>query len=435
MERVADSVQLQMDPGRRRALRGARLVPGLFECGLLLCWGTVPLSTLAVSGIVGESALLSCVNSDVGKRADDEIRVYWQTADHFVHAFYSGQEQTNQSYGNRAKLFTEEFKQGNFSLLLSDLQVSDDADYTCIIQMKQPILGYTVVLSIVVTLQVSVPLSTLAVSGIVGESALLSCVNSDVGKRADDEIRVYWQTADHFVHAFYSGQEQTNQSYGNRAKLFTEEFKQGNFSLLLSDLQVSDDADYTCIIQMKQPILGYTVVLSIVVTLQVSAHYTEPVLTVEPKQTDLGHGELVKLICSSWGGYPEPTVHWTNSITDILDGNRTVVNHINCSRKELCNVTSILWIQATSHSITCSIYNAKLQENKTATLFWNLPKVNPVSELRHKWVTPVVLVALIIVVSLAIYVFLKYFPRSLLTGDVAAQQFELASLKLTDPVV
>ncbi|XP_078388128.1 CD276 antigen-like isoform X1 [Cetorhinus maximus] len=305
-----------MDPERRRTLRGTRLVPGLFECGLLLCWGAVPLTTLAVSGIVGESALLSCVDSTVGKHANDEIRVYWQRVGQFVHAFYSGQEHANQNYSNRAKLFTKEFQQGNFSLLLSDLQVSDDAEYTCIIQMKQP----------------------------------------------------------------------------------TE----------------------------------YNVVLTIPVTLQVAAHYTEPVLTAEPEQRDLDHGELVRVICSSWGGYPEPIVHWT--IMNIFNESRTVKNHISCSRKELCNITSTLWIQAKSDFVTlrCSIYNAKLQENKTATLSWNFSNecyreaIVPVNDAHHRWIIPVVLVTLIIVCSLAAYILLK--SRFLLSaGNVAAEQNELAS--------
>ncbi|XP_067830316.1 CD276 antigen-like [Heptranchias perlo] len=243
-----------MELGQRRTLRGTRLVPGLFECGLLLCWGTVSLSSLAVSGIVGESALLPCVNSSLGKVADYKIRVYWQKAGQCVHAFYSGQEQANQQYGNRTKLFKEEFNQGNFSLHLSDIRVSDDAEYKCIIQTKQP-------------------------------------------------------TSD------------------------------------------------------------YDVVLSVLVTLQVAAHYTDPVLTSVPQQRDLGCGELSKLICSSWGGYPKPIVNWTNSIPNILNENSTVENHITCPGKELCNVTSILWVEGTLDSITCSIYNAKLQENKTTTLF------------------------------------------------------------------
>ncbi|XP_078093281.1 CD276 antigen-like [Mustelus asterias] len=284
-----------MDPVHRRGSRGIRLVPGLFECGLILCWGTVHLSTIAVSGIVGESALLSCVNSTLGKHANDNIRVYWQRDDQCIHAFYSGKEHTGQNYSNRTYLFTKEFRRGNFSLLLSDLRVSDDAEYTCIIQMKQP--------------------------------------------------------------------------------------------------------------------AEYNVVLIASVTLQVAAHYVEPVLTIETEQKDLVGGELVRVNCSSWGGYPEPIVHWTT--VSNLSENRTVENHIRCSGKELCNITSILWIQAKSNFATCSIYNPKLQENKTATLSWNSSQkfqtelTLAVSDPHYRWIIPIVLVTLIIAVSLTVYISMK----------------------------
>ncbi|XP_072348079.1 ICOS ligand-like [Scyliorhinus torazame] len=287
-----------MDPGCRPRFRGTRLLPVLFECGLILCWGTGHLSTIAVSGIVGESALLPCENSTLENHANDGIRVYWQRVDQYIHAFYSGKEHANQNYSNRVKLFTDKFKDGNFSLLLSNLRVSDEAEYTCVIQMKQP----------------------------------------------------------------------------------TE----------------------------------YKVVLIVSVTLQVAAHYTEPVLAVEAGQTDLGHGALVKVICSSWGGYPEPTIHWATMNT--LNENRTVKNLVHCSKSELCNVTSVVWIEAKSNFVSCSIYNAKLQENKTATVHWNSSQGSQtkitlhVSDPHHGWIIPVVLVTVTIAVSLAVYILMKARP-------------------------
>ncbi|XP_060705365.1 CD276 antigen-like isoform X1 [Hemiscyllium ocellatum] len=319
---MVDFIPPQMDPGHRPTFRGARLVPGLFECGLLLCWGAVSLSTLTVSGIVGESALLPCVDSTIKNHALDEIRVYWQMADQLVHAFHSGKEHVSQDYSNRARLFTKEFKQGNFSLLLSDLRVSDEAEYICVIQMKQK--------------------------------------------------------------------------------------------------------------------TGYDVVLSVSVSLQIAAHYMEPVLSA---QCEPGHEALVKLHCSSWGGYPEPLVYWTDDITNTLPENSTVKNDIIFSHGGLYNVTSVLWIQATSYSTyTCSIYNPKLQKNKTATLHWNISEGDreeiSISDTHHGWITPVVLVTLILVVSLACYILLKHFPRSsLMRVRVAAGQCELASLSIVNPTL
>ncbi|GCC37118.1 hypothetical protein chiPu_0015619 [Chiloscyllium punctatum] len=145
--------------------------------------------------------------------------------------------------------------------------------------------------------------------------------------------------ADQLVHAFHSGKEHVSQDYSNRARLFTKEFKQGNFSLLLSDLRVSDKAEYICVIQMKQK-TGYDVVLSVSVSLQ---------------------------------------------IADISEGDREEIS---------------------------------------------------VSDTHHRWITPVVLVTLTFVVSLAGYILLKHFPRSsLMRVGVAAGQCELASLNVVNPTL
>ncbi|XP_051899339.1 CD276 antigen-like isoform X2 [Pristis pectinata] len=275
--------------------------------------------------------------------------------------------------------------------------------------------------------------STLTVTGIVGESSLLPCLDTNVGKEVNNEIRVYWQVANQCIYAYYSGQEHPDQNYSNRAKLFTTEFKQGNFSLLLTDLQVSDEAKYICLIQLKTSSLGYSVVLKVTVTLQVAAHYAEPTLTSEGQQ---GEGKSVRLTCSSWGGYPEPIVHWTSGFLNI-DENSTAENFTNCSREQLCNVTSVLWAHTALNSITCKIYNAKLKENKTATYIGNFFQEynisNIVSETHRRWTITVVIVVVILVLLVA-YILLGHFSKPSSDG-VAAQQSELASFVGLDPAV
>ncbi|XP_062919392.1 butyrophilin-like protein 2 isoform X3 [Mobula hypostoma] len=235
-------------------------------------------------------------------------------------------------------------------------------------------------------------LTPLTVTGIVGESSLLPCMNTELGKKVNNEIRVYWQVASQCIYAFYSGQEHPDQNYSHRAKLFSTEFKQ--------------------------------------------AHYKDPELTVEGEQNE---GEPMRLTCSSCGGYPEPTVHWTSGFLDI-DENSTAKVYTNCSPEHLCNITSTLRIQSPVNNVTCKIYNAKLKENKTATYFRKEPldtdKNAIVSEsvTHHRWTIPMVIVVVILVL-LAVYIVRRHFSKSPSADDVPAQKGELASFVSLDPAV
>ncbi|XP_059809874.1 ICOS ligand-like isoform X2 [Hypanus sabinus] len=278
-------------------------------------------------------------------------------------------------------------------------------------------------------------LSTHTVTGIVGESSLLPCLDSKLGIKVNNEIRVYWQVKSKCIYAFYSGQEHPDQNYSHRAKLFSTEFKQGNFSLLLTDLQVSDEANYICLIQLKTPSLNYDVVLQVTVTLQIAAHYKDPELTVEGEQNE---GKPMRLTCSSCGGYPKPTVHWTSGFLDI-DKNRTAKVYTNCSSEHLCNITSTLRIHSPVNNVTCKIYNAKLKENKTATyvrdvhLVTNKNAIVSGSETHQRWTIPMVIIVVILVL-LAIYVIRRHFNKSS-SDDRPAQEGELDSFVSSDPAV
>ncbi|XP_072127961.1 uncharacterized protein [Mobula birostris] len=166
------------------------------------------------------------------------------------------------------------------------------------------------------------------------------------------------------------------------------------------------------------------------------AHYKDPELTVEGEQNE---GEPMRLTCSSCGGYPEPTVHWTSGFLDI-DENSTAKVYTNCSPEHLCNITSTLRIQSPVNNVTCKIYNAKLKENKTATYFREEPldtdKNAIVSEsvTHHRWTIPMVIVVVILVL-LAVYIVRRYFSKSPSADDVPAQKGELASFVSLDPAV
>ncbi|XP_072890238.1 uncharacterized protein [Hemitrygon akajei] len=235
-------------------------------------------------------------------------------------------------------------------------------------------------------------LSTHTVTGIVGESSLLPCLDSKLGIKVSNEIRVYWQVKSKCIYAFYSGQEHPDQNYSHRAKLFSTEFKQ--------------------------------------------AHYKDPELTVEGEQSE---GKPMRLTCSSCGGYPKPTVHWTSGFLDI-DENRTAKVYTNCSSEHLCNITSTLRIHSPVNNVTCKIYNAKLKENKTATyvrdvhLVTNKNAIVSGSETHQRWTIPMVIIVVLLVL-LAIYIIRRHFSKSSSADDRPAQEGELDSFVSSDPAV
>ncbi|XP_055487412.1 CD276 antigen-like isoform X1 [Leucoraja erinacea] len=251
--------------------------------------------------------------------------------------------------------------------------------------------------------------SSLTVTGIVGESALLPCLDTNVGKQANNDIRVYWQVATRLIHSFHKGREDNTLGLGTRARLFTAEFKHGNFSLLLTDLRVSDAATYTCLIQLKLPTEGNSVVLRVTVTLQIAAHFAKPTLSTHLSEGQQGAGGVLRLTCSSWGGYPAPAVGWTCGSLN-LDPNSTATTHTDCSPQRLCNVTSFLWVSAGVHCITCSIHNTRLKEKQTETFTaMSFPLENTKGMVVSKrakrfwWVELIAIAAMIVLLLLCLF--------------------------------
>ncbi|KAK3546702.1 hypothetical protein QTP70_032182, partial [Hemibagrus guttatus] len=90
------------------------------------------------------------------------------------------------------------------------------------------------------------------------------------------------------------------QSYRGRTSLFKEELQKGNTSLKLSDLRVSDEGEYKCLVEDK--------IWSddITVNITVEAQGSHPVIRMESYDNSGG----INLVCESRGWNPEPEVLW-----------------------------------------------------------------------------------------------------------------------------
>ncbi len=67
-----------------------------------------------------------------------------------------------------------------------------------------------------------------------------------------DDLKVEWKRKDALVHLYQDGESPPQQDYQERAHFFTDQIKDGNFSLRLDDLRAEDEGEYTCRVYNKQ---------------------------------------------------------------------------------------------------------------------------------------------------------------------------------------
>ncbi|XP_049338754.1 uncharacterized protein LOC103043250 [Astyanax mexicanus] len=139
-----------------------------------------------------------------------------------------------------------------------------------------------------------------------GEFLVLPCSIQPNTSAVD--MTVEWfrlDAADRFVHLYENHRdinEKQDQFYRGRTALFREELQKGNTSLRLSDVRVSDEGAYKCLIKDK----SWYDDITVQVTVEVLG--TEPVVTMESYDNSGG----ISLVCESRGWNPEPEVLWLN---------------------------------------------------------------------------------------------------------------------------
>ncbi|NXS32825.1 MOG protein, partial [Pomatostomus ruficeps] len=88
---------------------------------------------------IGETVVLPCTTSPPGELSLNRFKLYWQIGKKIVHFFQNGQDSLkdqDQNFSNRTSLFLDQMKHGNLSLKITNVQLLDDAEYTCI--YRQP---------------------------------------------------------------------------------------------------------------------------------------------------------------------------------------------------------------------------------------------------------------------------------------------------------
>lgn len=260
--------------------------------------------------------------------------------------------------------------------------------------------GYSLLMVIILLADhsVTVTFSVHSVRAVLEETVMLPCLVSDYKQTEFEKLkRIYWQTLENVpdsVHVYNDGKEESkdqSEKYKQRTKLFLDQLKNGNFSLQLVSIKVSDEKVYECYYQTD-------VVMKRVckIHLQVAAYYKDPVLS---------HSQIDKnteqFTCISKDGYPAPKVHWLFSNSEISADNYSTINVTQDPITELYSVVSIITVRSEKNiSITCVIENERLQDNKSVAIYSKVFSYDPHPK-SNATATVVAVVMVILTVTIA----------------------------------
>uniref|UniRef100_A0A7N6FC92 Ig-like domain-containing protein n=1 Tax=Anabas testudineus TaxID=64144 RepID=A0A7N6FC92_ANATE len=143
-----------------------------------------------------------------------------------------------------------------------------------------------------------------------------------------------------------------NPSYRGRTSLFTDELKQGNISLKLSEVKPADQGRYRCCI----PENDEEYLVELVVASDAAA---SPVISLTGIDGDKGG---VVLQCESKGWYPEPELLWLDAEGKILSARPTETVR---GPDDLYTVSSRVTVEKRhSNNITCRVQQSKINQTR-----------------------------------------------------------------------
>ncbi|XP_027544852.1 V-set domain containing T-cell activation inhibitor 1-like isoform X2 [Neopelma chrysocephalum] len=110
----------------------------MVACLLLVCLPRGQPETC--HAFVGETVVLPCTITPPGELIFSKSMLYWQIDQKIVHFFQKGQDSPrfqDKRFHGRTSLFLDQMKHGNLSLKISNVQLQDNAEYTCIYKQDE----------------------------------------------------------------------------------------------------------------------------------------------------------------------------------------------------------------------------------------------------------------------------------------------------------
>ncbi|XP_048376146.1 butyrophilin subfamily 2 member A2-like isoform X2 [Stegostoma tigrinum] len=206
-------------------------------------------------------------------------------------------------------------------------------------------------------LQVTGPFDPIV--GLVGGDVVLDCVLVTAATPENMEVR--WINMEYGynlpVHVYKNRTDDLTfqpSAYRGRTEMFFNEMAQGNLSLRLKDVRVSDRGQYKCFVASNDKHNN------IKVTLDVTGTGPQPWIKME---VYVHNG--ITLGCMSEGWYPQPPILWLNGDGENVTAQQQITYQPDA--QELLTVSSFIKISKQStNKYTCIINNVMLKERQEA---------------------------------------------------------------------
>nr|XP_056720370.1 butyrophilin subfamily 1 member A1-like [Euleptes europaea] len=198
--------------------------------------------------------------------------------------------------------------------------------------------------------------SSPSVLGTVGQDVILPCQIS-LG-RQPQSMEVQWQKIgdNNYVNIYQfkapSGLETFGQGYKSRTMMTKEGLPNGNVSLKLKNVQVTDEGTYRCIVKSTGWSDNTQTVLYVAGMGMVSIEILGP------------EGEGIKLACRSSGWFPRPELQW------LVEDTQNHPFELEQDHEQLFSVFSSITVLRSTREVTCLVHDkSHLQLKQKSTIF------------------------------------------------------------------
>ncbi|XP_075399061.1 T-lymphocyte activation antigen CD80 [Tenrec ecaudatus] len=232
----------------------------------------------------------------------------------------------------------------------------------------------------------------------VKEMAVLPCAYS-IPSNQLTKFRIYWQKDDEVVLTITSGNIKVWPAYENRT---IPSYSPDNLSIVIMALRLSDKGQYMCIVQ-KNDTGSYRVEHKNLVELFIIADFPTPIIA------DLGNisEDSKKILCSTSGGFPEPSLSWLENGEELNATNQMVSQD---PQTELYNVSSELHFNMTRNRTVICVVKYGDKNEVSQTFHWIIPMPPPDNPF-PSWGISLIIIALFVISGIITYCTLYYFPR------------------------